>query len=176
MTGAGPLLHGRPRLVLMGVAGSGKTTVGRALSTALDLVFVDADDLHPATNVAKMAAGLPLDEADRAPWLLAVAEALAADDGLVLACSALRRTHREVLRRAAPVEFVFLDVDPAEATERAARRPGHFMGPSMVPSQFAALEPPDATETDVVTVDARRPVPEVVASIERQISRRRATP
>jgi gluconokinase len=158
----------------MGVAGSGKTTIGRALGTALGLGFVDADDLHPAANVAKMAAGLPLDEGDRAPWLLAVADALAADDdsGTVLACSALRRSHRDVLRRAAPLTFVFLDVDLTEAVERASNRPDHFMGPAMIPSQFAALEPPDATEDDVLTIDAGRPAPEVVAAIVQLVSRR----
>ncbi|MCX6521442.1 MAG: gluconokinase [Actinobacteria bacterium] len=176
MTVAGPLPQRRPRLVVMGVAGSGKTTVGRALATALDLGFVDADDLHPAANVALMAAGLPLDEADRAPWLVAVTEVLADDDGLVLACSALRRSHRDVLRGAGPVEFVFLDVDLAEAVARAANRPDHFMGPAMIPSQFATLERPDATEDDVMTVDASRPEPEVVAAIVQLVSRRRGWP
>ncbi len=160
----------------MGVAGAGKSTVGRALGAALDLAFVDADDLHPTANVEKMAAGIPLDEADRAPWLVAVADALAASDGIVVACSALRRSHRGALRRAEQVEFVFLDIDIAEATDRAAHRPGHFMGPAMIPSQFTALERPDSTETDAVTVDARRPVPEVVAAIVEVISRRRALP
>ena len=176
MTGAGAPTQRTPRLVVTGVAGSGKTTIGRALATALDLGFVDADDLHPAANVAKMAAGLPLDEADRAPWLRAVADVLTGDDGLVLACSALRRSHRDVLRGAGPVEFVFLDVDFTEAVARAANRPDHFMGPAMVPSQFAALERPDATEDDVMMVDASRPEPEVVAAIVQLVSRRRGWP
>jgi gluconokinase len=175
MTVAGPLPH-RPRLVVMGVAGSGKTTIGRTLATALDLGLVDADDLHPPANVAKMAAGIPLDEVDRAPWLVAVADALAADDGLVLACSALRRSHRDILRGAGPVQFVFLDVDLSEAVARAANRPDHFMGPAMLPSQFATLERPDATEDDVVTVDATRPVSEVVAAVVQLVSRRRGWP
>ena len=170
----------RFRLVVMGVAGSGKTTVGVELAAALDLAFVDADDLHPPANVVKMAAGIPLDEADRAPWLQAVADVLAAGDGgdggVVIACSALRRSHRDVLRRAAPVEFVFLDVDLAVAVARAASRPDHFMGPAMIPSQFDVLEPPDATEIDVVTVDAGRPVAEVVAAIVAVVSRRRGLP
>lgn len=174
--GDSPRQHG-PKVVVMGVAGSGKTTVGRELAIALGLAFVDADDLHPAANVAKMAAGTALDEADRAPWLAAVTGVLAAaEEGVVLACSALRRAHRDTLRRAGHVGFVFLDVDRAEATARAATRPDHFMGPEMISSQFAALERPDASETDVVTVDAARPVSDVVASIERSISRRPGRP
>lgn len=177
MTEAGASLRRPPRLVVMGVAGSGKTTIGRELAVALGLAFVDADDLHPAANVAKMAAGIPLSEADRAPWLAAVTGVLAAaDEGVVLACSALRRAHRDALRRAGHVEFVFLDVDQAEATTRAATRPDHFMGPEMIPSQFAALERPNASETDVVTVDAARPMSDVVESIERSISRRPGRP
>lgn len=173
MTGAGPRPPRRPRLVLMGVAGSGKTTIGRELGGALDVGFVDADDLHPPTNIVKMAAGIPLDEADRAPWLQAVADVLAdADVGVVVACSALRRSHRDTLRRAAPVEFVFLDVDLAVAVARAASRPDHFMGPSMIPSQFDVLEPPDAAEIDVVSVDAGRPAAEVVVSILEVVSQR----
>lgn len=152
------------RVVVMGVAGSGKTTIGRALARALDLPFVDADSLHSTANVAKMAAGHALDDRDREPWLEAVRDVLADSDttrGVVVACSALRRSYRQVLRDAGGVVFVFLDLDPGTATERTEHRTGHFMGPMMVAGQFDTLERPDG-ELDVLTVDATEEVEAVV--------------
>ena len=150
------------RIVVMGVAGSGKSTVGQALATRLGATFVEGDQLHPAGNVAKMAAGTPLTDEDRWPWLAAVRRALRATGAVVVACSALRRSYRDALRGATGVRFVELAVDPGEATRRLAGRRGHFMKAGMVASQFAALEPPAADETDVAVVDATGTVADVV--------------
>jgi gluconokinase len=147
----------------MGVAGSGKTTVGRALATALGVPFLDADELHSPAEVAQMADGRPLTERQRAPWVAAVATALAAAPRLVCACSALSRHTRDALRGAGGVGFVELVVAPRVAEHRVADRPGHFMGPGMVASQFEALEVPTAEEADVLAVGADGP-PEVVVA------------
>jgi gluconokinase len=149
------------RIVVMGVAGSGKTSVARAVATELGSEFVDADSLHSEANVAKMAAGHPLDDADRAPWLEAVRDVLAGSDDIVVACSALRHRYREVLRTAGGVRFAYLDLDQDTATSRTIHRAGHFMGPIMVTSQFETLEPP-LGEPDVVVVDATAPLDTVV--------------
>jgi gluconokinase len=151
-------------VVLMGVAGSGKTTVGRALAEALGWPFVDADDAHDEASRAKMAAGRPLDDEDRAPWIARlgalVAEWAAADRSTVLACSALRVAYRDALRAAAggdaPLRFVWLDLDPPLARRRARTRSGHFFAPELVTAQYATLEPP-VDEPDVLRVDAALP-------------------
>jgi carbohydrate kinase (thermoresistant glucokinase family) len=161
------------RIVVMGVAGSGKTTVGGALAAELRVEFADADSLHPVENVAKMAAGRPLDDTDRAPWLAAVAGVLEHADGLVVACSALKRRYRDVLRAVPGVRFVFLDLDQSTAHDRAERRTDHFMGAAMITSQFDALERPDEeVEPDVVTVDATEPVDAVVRAAVAQLQER----
>lgn len=153
------------KLIVMGVAGSGKTTIGLRLADVLDVEYVEADDAHPAANVEKMAAGIPLTDADRRPWLETLASRLAARSRVVISCSALKRSYRDVLRRAGAVTFVYLELTPAVATHRTADRDDHFMGPDMVASQFATLEPPTDDETDVVTVDATETPAEIVASI-----------
>ncbi|MFE6257365.1 gluconokinase [Agromyces sp. NPDC057865] len=154
-----------PRLVVMGPSGVGKSLVGAALAERLaarfpGLAFVDADDLHPAANVEKMRAGVPLDDADRSPWLQVVGEALAAGDaGRVIACSALRRRYRDVIREACPdATFVELVVPTGELAGRLGSRPGHFMPASLLASQLEALEPIEADEAgarveNVGTVD-----------------------
>ncbi|HEY6894317.1 MAG TPA: gluconokinase, partial [Rhodanobacteraceae bacterium] len=134
-------------IVVMGVTGAGKTTIGSALAGTLGWRFVDGDDLHPSANVAKMRAGVPLTDADRAPWLAAIeaviARAIERREHLVIACSALKQHYREILRDGRHgVRFVYLDVTPAVAVARASHRTGHFAGPALVASQFAALEPP----------------------------------
>jgi gluconokinase len=142
-----------PRIVLMGVAGSGKTTIGRLVATRLGAPFVDADDFHSAAAIAQMHAGRPLDDAERARWLTRVRAALAdvGDGPLVLACSALKRSYRDVLRDGVSgLVFVDLDVDPTTLERRLASRTGHFAGPDLLPSQLATLELGD----DVVRVDA----------------------
>lgn len=151
-------------LVVMGVAGAGKTTLGQALAARLGWLFQDGDDLHPAANVAKMRAGVPLDDADRMPWLDAVAawietRSAAGEDG-VISCSALKRAYRDRLRRGRPpIRFVFLDGDYATLEPRMSRT-GHFFPASLLASQFADLEPPTAEEAAIavpvaVTTDAQ---------------------
>jgi gluconokinase len=129
------------RLVVMGVSGCGKSSLGTALAAALALPFTDADDLHPATNRAKMAAGQPLTDADRWPWLKAVGTVLAANAGVV-ACSALRRSYRDRLRdTAGPVQFLHLVAPREVIAERLAAPRGHFMPLALLDSQLATLEP-----------------------------------
>jgi len=132
-----------PPIVVMGVSGCGKSTVGAALAAALHVDFEDGDDLHPPSNVAKMAAGQPLDDADRAPWLDAVGTWLGEHrSGGVIACSALKRTYRDVLRaHATDAAFLYLDCDADLIEQRVSHRPGHFMPASLVASQLATLEP-----------------------------------
>lgn len=159
------------RLVLMGVAGSGKSTIGAALSDALGLPYRDGDDLHPAANIAKMSRGEPLDDADRWPWLQAVARALAdMPEGGIIGCSALKRRYRDLIRDTAgvPVTFVHLQGSRALIAERMAHRPGHFMPTSLIDSQFAALEPPEADE-GAITVDIAEQVEDVVRDIVRAV-------
>lgn len=151
--------------MVMGVAGSGKTTVGVALAAALGARFVEGDDAHPPANVAKMAAGVGLTDDDRWPWLARLCEELAAGGDVVLTCSALKRQYRDVLRQAGAIRFVFLDVDEATAGARAQHRTGHFMGPGMVAGQFEALERPGPDETDIVRIDAVADVPALVAAV-----------
>jgi gluconokinase len=158
------------RIVVMGVSAAGKTTVGRALAAELGIAFVDGDDLHPPANVAKMTAGIPLTDADRRPWLDRVGHALADADALVIACSALRRTYRDRIRRAAPdAFFVLLDADPAVLHERIAARAGHFMPPALLDSQLALLEPlqPDEAGVRIDVAGAPRAVDAAVLAAVR---------
>ena len=156
--------HDRPpRIVVMGVAGSGKTTVGTALAERLHLPYADADEFHPEANVAKMRAGHPLDDADRLPWLRAVGAWLAGHaDGGVVSCSALRREYRDLLRSFAPdAVFLHLTGDPDVITARVAARTDHFMPASLVASQLHLLEPLRHDEAGVVA-DLSRPVADLV--------------
>jgi gluconokinase len=133
--------------VVMGVSGSGKSTVGAALARRLGVPFADADTFHSPADVAKMAAGKPLDDADRHPWLDAVGQWLAAHDDGVMSCSALKRKYRDQLRSHSPrVEFLHLAGSPELIGRRQAGRPGHFMPSSLVMSQFDALEALDPDE------------------------------
>lgn len=159
-------------IVVMGVSGCGKSTVGEALARRLGVPFADADDFHSAANVAKMTAGTPLDDTDREPWLRAIGAWLheRADGGAVAACSALRRAYRDILRAEAPqVLFLHLHGDPETVRDRVAARTGHFMPESLVASQFATLEPLETDERGVV-LDLALPVEELVdaylASVE----------
>jgi gluconokinase len=143
----------RPLIVAMGVSGSGKSTVGAALAQRLRVPFADADDFHPAANIAKMTAGHALDDHDRHPWLEAIGEWLAAHEqtGGVMSCSALKRRYRDQLRHHAPrTEFVHLHGTHEVITRRQASRPGHFMPASLLTSQFATLEPLQPDEHGVV--------------------------
>lgn len=143
-------------LVVMGVSGVGKTTIARLIAMRSGMPFVDADDLHSPASIAKMSAGIPLTDEDRAPWLDRVGAALAATPPPVLACSALKRAYRDALRAKAPnVRFIHLDAPATKIAEMAAGRHGHFMPESLLPSQLDALEPLQPDEPGiVVTVDA----------------------
>ena len=138
--------------VIMGVAGSGKTTIGALLAHALDIPFVEGDELHPRANIERMAHGIPLTDEDRRPWLLAIAQGLREAEqsgrGLVVTCSALKRSYRDLLRSqgAAETRFVYLRGNHPTVAERLARRRGHFMPASLLESQFAALEEPGTDE------------------------------
>ncbi len=149
-------------LVIMGVSGCGKSSFGRALAVRLGWPFQEGDDLHPPANVAKMSAGCPLDDDDRAPWLDAVrrwaADRLSAGVSGVITCSALKRDYRDRLRAAgAGLRFVYLEGGPELIASRLAARPGHFMPASLLASQFAALEPP-VTEADVAPIAINLPL------------------
>ena len=162
-----------PLLVIGGVAGCGKSPLAAALAAALDLPFRDGDDLHPPANKAKMAAGQPLTDADRAPWLAACAAQLAAwgDGGGVISASALKRAYRDVLYAAHPgVTYVLIDIRPETAAARAAARPDHFWPASLTASQFAILEPPGADEP-ALRVDAELPTDRQVATICQRLGR-----
>ena len=136
----------RPAIVVAGVSGSGKSTVGSALAGRLGLDFVDGDDLHSAANVGKMSAGIPLTDEDRAPWLDAVGARLA-DGGVVIACSALRRAYRDRILALAPAARIqLLAVPRDELADRLRARPDHFMPPALLDSQLAALESPEPGE------------------------------
>ena len=154
------------RIAVMGVAGAGKTTIGRALAAALDVAFIDADDLHPPSNVSKMSVGVPLKDDDRWPWLDVVGRALAGRaEGSVVACSALKRRYRDALRAHAPeLLFVHLAPPPALLDARLHARPDHFMPPSLLESQLEALEPLEADEAGV-TIGTTAPVDELVSEI-----------
>ncbi|MFI6657682.1 gluconokinase [Streptomyces sp. NPDC050523] len=155
-----------PCIVVMGVSGTGKTTVARLLAKRLDLPFADADDAHPPANIAKMVAGVPLDDADRRPWLEAVGRWLhereAAGTGCVVACSALKRRYRDTLRAACPgVFFLHLTAGHELLVQRLGHRSGHFMPPMLLDSQEAALEPLEPDEKGA-SLDAG-PTPAVIA-------------
>jgi gluconokinase len=156
----------------MGVAGSGKSTIGAALARALGVEFVEGDDYHPAENVKRMAAGVPLTDEDRAGWLRALAsrlrEAEDAGTGLVMTCSALKRSYRDVLRAgAADLQFVFLRGPRVLIAERLGKRRGHFMPVSLLDSQFAALEEPSPDEGAWVCDITERPEDLVAALMAR---------
>ena len=137
-----------PHVVVMGVSGCGKTTVGRLLARYLEVPFIEGDELHPPRNVELMASGIALTDEDRAGWLDAVAAELARrPEGAVASCSALRRRYRDRLRRAVPaLRFVHLRGDRAVLEERLAQRRGHYMPPTLLQSQLQTLEPPSADE------------------------------
>lgn len=159
----------------MGVAGAGKSTVGPALADRRDFRFVEADDLHSPKNRAMIAQGRPLSDQDRMPWLRSVGERLSAP-GVVVACSALTRTHRNVLKAHAPdLVVVHLEVTPTLAEERVTHREGHFASPQIVESQFATLEPLDPSERGL-TIDASGSIEDVVDAIEAELASGRLAP
>lgn len=162
-------------IVVMGVSGSGKTSVAKPLAERLGWPFAEADDFHPRANIDKMSAGLPLTDADREPWLRALrdwqSERADAGHGTVVTCSALRRRYRDLLRGArGRLLFVHLSGSPELIAERLRHRSGHFMPPELLPSQFDALEPLAADEAGL-TVDIGPAPDELVRYIMEQIGR-----
>lgn len=155
-------------IVVMGVAGSGKTSVGEEMGRRLGVPFRDADEFHPPANIAKMSAGIPLGDEDRWPWLDAIGAAIhdAAPGSIIVACSALKRVYRDRIVKAAgrPVQFVFLDGPVEILRRRIGGRRGHFMPASLLDSQLATLERP-APDEHAVTVSIDVPVGEVVTRV-----------
>jgi carbohydrate kinase (thermoresistant glucokinase family) len=153
-------------VVLMGVAGSGKTAVGMQVAQKLDWIFLDADNFHPPANIEKMKHGIPLNDQDRAPWLQRLHDELqhqmAEGLSVILACSALKESYRNVLRdEESPPKFVYLDVDPETIRDRLQHRSAHFFPKELMDSQFAALERPK----DAIIIDARKPLEVVVDQV-----------
>ena len=155
------------QVVVMGVSGCGKSTVGALLASALGAGFIEGDALHPARNVALMAAGTPLTDDDRAGWLAEIADRLgqahAAGAGLVVSCSALKRSYRDLLRAPCPgLQFVYLQGTPDQLSARLQARTGHYMPPSLLNSQLATLEPPGLDEP-ALTLNISPPVAQIAA-------------
>jgi gluconokinase len=162
-------------IILLGVSGSGKTTVGKALGTLLGWSFLDADDYHPEANVAKMSRGEPLTDADRAPWLeilrTEIAARLVRGEEAILACSALKKAYRQQLQvDPARVRFVYLKVSPELLQKRLEQRKGHFVKPSMLRSQLATLEEPLPSEALVIEVNTERTPAELAMDIQAQLA------
>ncbi|MCC9144237.1 MULTISPECIES: gluconokinase [unclassified Arthrobacter] len=156
-------------IVIMGVAGSGKTTIANLLSKRLGWIAAEADEFHPAVNIAKMTAGTPLDDDDRWPWLFAIRDWMGtqADNGrcTIVTCSALKRTYRDVLAQASgDVTFVHLDGSSEVLSERMKTRTGHFMPPSLLPSQLSTLEPLSPEEAGL-RLDITNSPAEIVAAV-----------
>jgi gluconokinase len=157
-------------VVLMGVSGSGKTTVGKVLAKRLGWTFHDADDYHPAANIAKMHQGIPLTDEDRGPWLRTLARLidLARERGenVVLACSALKHTYQEYLREGLDdIRYVLLSGSEDLIAQRLAARKGHFMNPSLLHSQFETLEPPE----HAIAIDITPSPEEIAVEIRRKL-------
>jgi carbohydrate kinase (thermoresistant glucokinase family) len=160
-------------LILMGVSGSGKTTIGELLAARIGWRYEDADTFHPASNVAKMSAGQPLTDEDRRPWLRAIADeidrAVAAGERVVIGCSALRRVYRDVLVHGrSDIRLVYLDGTQDLIAGRLGERKGHFMPPGLLTSQFGTLEPPTPDE-HAVTVSIDAPAGTIVDDILKQL-------
>ena len=163
-----PKTAAAPQIVVMGVSGCGKSLVGARLAQALGVEFVEGDRLHPPHNVALMAAGIPLTDADRAGWLASIGQRLgqahSSGQGLVVACSALKRRYRDGLRADCPgLRLVYLHGPAALLRQRMAARAGHYMPPSLLDSQLATLEPPGADES-ALFLDIGPSTDEVVAA------------
>jgi gluconokinase len=159
-------------VLIMGVSGSGKSTIGRMVATALSAEFLEADTFHSGANVAKMTSGIPLDDADRWPWLASIGAAIAAQRQagrpVVLACSALKAAYRDRLfeQSGERGQIVFLDGGAALIATRLGGRQGHYMPPTLLPSQLATLEPPQ----DAIRIDIARDPDEILAEILRRLN------
>lgn len=160
--------HLPPRcIIVMGVSGSGKSSVASQLATKMNAVFIDGDDLHPASNITKMANGVPLTDDDRTPWLNRIcqqANAQMADmSDVIVVCSALKRSYRDIFRQHLPhLTFLFLDGSYTVIEQRMHARQNHFMKAGMLQSQFATLERPDSMENDVITLSVEASISDIV--------------
>ncbi|KFD22270.1 MULTISPECIES: gluconokinase [Tatumella] len=155
--------------ILMGVSGSGKSVVANRVAQQLQTAFLDGDFLHPRANILKMADGHPLDDKDRQPWLQAINDAAFAMQRTqavsLIVCSSLKKSYRDILRKGnSNLKFIYLKGDFDTIESRLKARKGHFFKPSMLVTQFSTLEEPDAEETDVVAVDIRQSIDEVVSA------------
>ena len=161
-----------PVFILMGVPGSGKSTVGKCAAQSLGLAFIEGDDYHPPENVRKMASGIPLDDNDRIAWIDALMRAVneCAQANVVVACSALTRTVREKIRTQStrPVTFLHLTADASVIDARLHSRGSHFMKAGMLPSQLAALEP----SNEAISIDVTPPLSDVYAAVRKEIESR----
>ena len=160
-------------LVIMGVSGSGKTTIANLLSKRLGWIAAEADEFHPAANIAKMSAGIPLGDDDRWPWLHSIRDWMGTQAGngrcTIVTCSALKRTYRDVLAQApGNVHFIHLDGSSDVLAERMKTRSGHFMPPSLLPSQLSTLEPL-APDEDGLRVQITEPPAEIVETVLRHL-------
>jgi gluconokinase len=157
-------------ILVMGVSGSGKTTIGQMLSAQLNWPFVDGDSLHSAANVAKMAAGIPLTDDDRAPWLQSIHDVmegwLIQQKNGIVASSALKEKYRRILLTSPEIKIVYLRGSYELIYSRMQHRPGHYMKPEMLQSQFAALEEP----ADAIVIDIAAPAEEIVANIRQKLA------
>ena len=172
-----PSIPATTSIVVMGVSGSGKTSAAREITRQLGWEYIEGDDLHPAANVAKMAAGHPLDDEDRWPWLRRIAEVIgeheAAGTSIVVTCSALKRVYRDLLREGHPsVWFAHVDVPREVLAQRLAARQGHYMPPSLLASQLATLEPLGADEPGDV-IAGNGPLDQTVAELLSDLRRER---
>ncbi|MBO9127200.1 MULTISPECIES: gluconokinase [unclassified Rhizobium] len=158
-------LPGIGPLVVMGVSGCGKTSVGKLLAAELGYVFIEGDGLHSQASVEKMTKGIPLTDEDRLPWLLSLGEEMATNRQVVISCSALKRSYRSVLRNGAgwPISFVLLNGSRETLAARMAARNEHFMPLSLLESQLNTLEPP-TNEADIVTIDIGQPLEHIVST------------
>jgi gluconokinase len=175
-----PSIPATTSIVVMGVSGSGKTSAARELTRQLGWEYIEGDDLHPEANVAKMAAGTPLDDDDRWPWLRQIAQVIgeheAAGTSLVITCSALKRAYRDLLRDGHPsVWFAHVDVSREVLAERLAQRTGHFMPPSLLDSQLATLEQLEPDEPGAA-ISGAGAAADVAASVITALSSERETP
>jgi gluconokinase len=163
-------------VVIFGVAGVGKTTVGKLLAQDLEWKFYDADDFHPPANIEKMRSGVPLSDQDRQPWLRQLRQlterCLAEKEDAVLACSALKKKYRDELRAGPNVKFVFLRADRGRVAQQLKNRHGHYFDPNLLDAQFADLERPSSSE-DILTIDVEGDPSELVAKIAKQLQLRK---
>jgi gluconokinase len=164
----------KPLIVVMGVAGSGKTTIASGLAEKLGVPFVEGDSLHPIANVKKMANGIPLTDEDRWPWLAAIGERMEVErltgHGVVVSCSALKHAYRDCLRKEVhgKVHFILLDGSRELITDRMKKRKGHFMPPALLDSQFTTLEKPTSDEHAVI-LDISHTVPTLLAEAAQSV-------